>query len=71
MLGQRREIARLQSDFYRDQFRKILHWLVGALLIILILIAGIIYLILFEPPIHFYANTTDGKILPMPPAKKM
>lgn len=66
MLGRRYENARLQSDFYRDQFRKILRWLVIACVAILLLIGVIIYLILFEPVPANYANTTDGRILAMP-----
>ncbi len=66
MIGARHEIARLQSDFYRDQFRKILHWLVMSLIIIFLLIGAIIYKILDRPPQGYYANTTNGKILPMP-----
>jgi hypothetical protein len=69
MLGSRQEIARLQSDFYRDQYRKILRWIMGAVFIILALIITIIYLILFEPKRPYYANTTDGKILAMPQPK--
>jgi len=69
MIGHRHEIARLQSDFYRDQYRKILRWLMGAVLIMLVLILMIIYLILFTPQQHYYANTTDGKILAMPQPK--
>lgn len=66
MLGRRSDIARLQSDFYRDQFRKMLRWLTVSLAIIFLLLAAIIYLILFRPPMHYYANTTEGKILNMP-----
>lgn len=66
MLGPRHEIARLQSDFYRDQFRKILRWLLYSVFVMFALIAGIIYLILFQPAQRYYANTTEGKILPMP-----
>ena len=66
MLGARHQIARLQSDFYRDQFRKILRWIMYAMAIIFLLIAAIIYLILFQPEKTYYANTTDGKILTMP-----
>lgn len=67
MIAPRHEIARLQSDFYRDQFRKMLRWLVYSVFIIFILIAFIIYLILFQPPQTYYGNTSDGKILKMPP----
>ncbi len=66
MIGRRFEIARLQSDFYRDQFRKILRWIIGSLFIIYVLIATIIYLVLFQPVQQYYANTTEGKILVMP-----
>lgn len=70
MLGQRHDIARLQSDFYRDQFRKILRWLITSLFIIFSLIATIIYLILFHPTPRYYANTSDGIILAMPQVKR-
>jgi len=67
MLGPRHEIARLQSDFYRDQFRKILHWLVVTVVIIFLLLAAILYdLFLYQPVVHYYANTISGKILDMP-----
>lgn len=69
MLGPRHEIARLQSDFYRDQFRKILRWLVMAVAIIFILLALVVYKILFQPAVSYYANTLDGKILDMPTPK--
>lgn len=67
MLGHRRDIARLRSDFYRDQYRRILHWLIMAVGVIFVLLAAIIYLILFQAPQQYYANTTEGKILLMPP----
>lgn len=69
MLGRRQEIARLQSDFYRDKYRKTLRWLMVCVLIMYVLIAAIIYTILFQPPQHYYANTTDGRILSMPAPK--
>jgi hypothetical protein len=69
MLGQRHEIARLQSDLYRDAFRKTLRWLVISVFIMFALIAAIIYLIFFQPSVHYYANTIDGKIMDMPKPK--
>lgn len=67
MLGPRHEIARLQSDFYRDQFRKILRWLTIAIGITFLLIAAILYdIFLYKPVVNYYANTIDGKILDMP-----
>jgi hypothetical protein len=69
MLGQKHEIARLQSDFYRNQFRKILRWLMMSIFVMYALIAAIFYFILVAPPQSYYGNTTDGKILRMPGAK--
>lgn len=66
MIGNRSEIARLQSDFYRDQFRKIVRWLITSLALAVILIALIIYFILSQPAQKFYGNTVEGRILPMP-----
>jgi Na+-transporting NADH:ubiquinone oxidoreductase subunit NqrC len=66
MLGSRHEIARLQSDFYRDQYRKTLRWLMVMMVVIFILIAGIIYAVLARKQQQYYANTTEGKILAMP-----
>lgn len=70
MIGRRSEIAWLQSDFFREQFRKTVRWLIYAMIIILLLIAAIIYLILFQPRQDFYANTTEGRILDMPQYKR-
>lgn len=65
MLAPRHEIARLQSDFYRDKFRKMLWWLLISLVINLLIIAVITYLLLFPAPPTYFASTTEGKILPM------
>jgi hypothetical protein len=67
MLSSRSDNARLQSDFYRDQYRKMLRWLMGSVVIIIIMVLMIIYQILFRAPQQYYANTIEGRILPMPP----
>jgi hypothetical protein len=66
MLGRRQTIARLQSDFYRDQFHKMLRWLMVSVVMMLMLIVTIIYLLLVKPSQDYYANTLEGKIIPMP-----
>ena len=66
MLGRRSDNARLQSDFYRDQYRKMLRWLIIAIVIMLLLIGIIIYKVLVHPDQQYYANTSEGKILLMP-----
>lgn len=66
MIASRHAIARLQSDFFRDQFRKMLRWVFYSMILMFILIAAIIYFILLEPKQAYYANTQEGKILPMP-----
>ena len=67
MLANREQNAWLQSNFYREQYLKILRWLLACVFVIFIFIGGIIYLLLTEAPRNYYANTTDGKILAMPP----
>ena len=69
MLGQRHEIARIQSDVYRDAFRKTLRWLVISVFIMFILIIAIVYFIFFQPSVRYYANTIDGRIMNMPNPK--
>lgn len=66
MIGSRSEIPWLQSNFYRDQFRKVLRWLMVAVFLMFILIAMIIYCILVQPTQDYYANTVEGRILDMP-----
>lgn len=66
MLGRRSEIARLQSDFYRDQFRRMVRWLMMSVLLMLLLTAAIIYSILVQPARSYYANTAEGRIILMP-----
>lgn len=67
MIGDRRQQARLQSDFYRDSYHKILNALIISCVIILLLIAAIIYLLLYQAPVHYYATTLGGQIIPMLP----
>ena len=69
MQGRKHQIARLQSDFYRDQFRKIWRWIMYAIVIMFLLVLMIVYFVLFQPPLTFYANTANGKILNMPTPK--
>ena len=66
MIAPRSELAYLQSDFYRQKFRKMLRLLIYAVLVIFALIAADIYLNLYRPSQKYYANTTEGRILPMP-----
>lgn len=69
MIGARHQMARLQGDFYRDQYRRTLRWLMGCVFIVFLLIAIIIYFVLVQPSQAYYANTTTGKILLMPGTK--
>lgn len=65
MIARRHQLARLQGNFYRDQYRKMLWLLLGAMIIIIALVLMIISLILIHPKQRYYANTTSGQILPM------
>lgn len=67
MIGQGETVARRQSDFYRDSYRKVLNMLIVACIIILGLMLAILYYVFFEPPQHYYATTTSGHVIPMVP----
>ena len=65
MIGSKHEVAHMQSDFYRDKYRRILHGFFLSTVLMVLLILAIIYLILFKPSPNYYATTTEGKIIPM------
>ena len=67
MIGQRQEIARLQSDLYRDRYYKILRSLHLLAWLIVFLVAIVIYLVLSTRTPPYYGSTTAGQIIPMPP----
>jgi hypothetical protein len=69
MIGNRHEIARLQGDFYRDKYRGVLRWLLFSFVLMVALICGIIYLVLFKAPSYYYATTIEGQIIPLEQAK--
>jgi hypothetical protein len=66
MQGRRSDIARLHSDFYRDQLRKTLQWLVASVFFMLLIMLVTFYVVLTAPSQRYYANTSEGRILPMP-----
>lgn len=61
--------ARLQSDFYRDSYHKLLRFVIFEIIVMLLLITAIIYVVFFQPPLHYYATTTNGLIIPLIPTK--
>ena len=69
MIGGREKKARYASDFYRDNYHRMLRWLLITSFLMLVLIGAIIYFILFAPTSKYYATTTQGQIIPMSPEK--
>lgn len=67
MIGKRHELARLQSDFYRDNYYKLLRRLTIAIVIMILLILVMIYLVVTVPSRQYYATTSTGQIIPMTP----
>jgi hypothetical protein len=65
MIGSRKEIARLQSDFYRDYYHKVLWAILGSTGCILLLILAIIYFLVFIGAPQYYGTATSGQIIPM------
>lgn len=70
MIGHRHKLARFQSDFYRNCYRKSLNVLLLSIFIMLCLIAAIVYVIFAQPVSGYYASTTNGQIIPMIPQTK-
>jgi uncharacterized membrane protein len=56
---------RFQSDFYRDNFHKLLTLVVLEVFIVVGLLVAIIWVIFAQPVSQFYATTTSGNILPL------
>lgn len=69
MFGRRDQLPKMQSDFYKNWYHKILYVLMSFSVIILCLIVVIIYLILVKPNQKYYATTTEGQIIQMSPMK--
>jgi hypothetical protein len=67
MIGDRHEIPRFQSDFYRDNYRKMVRWIFTSVLIMLFLILAIIYFELFVPSTKYYASTVTGQLIELTP----
>jgi hypothetical protein len=70
MIGERHETARMQSDFYRDNYYRVLRLLLFSTGIMLLLILAIIYFVLIVPPTPYYAMTTTGQIITLHPENK-
>jgi hypothetical protein len=69
MIGQRYQIARFQSDFYKECYYKVLRWLFIEVAIMIILILAIIYHILLHAPQLYFANTTSGQLMALLPGR--
>jgi hypothetical protein len=67
MIAHRREIARFQSDLYRDRYYKMLRSLIILAGTMFVLIAAIIYVLFTTMVPPFYGSTTEGRIIPMMP----
>jgi hypothetical protein len=70
MIGRKKELARLQSDCYRDAYYKMLRGITASALVILFLILVIIYYVLFTVPPVYYGTATTGQIIPMVPMQQ-
>ena len=57
------ELVRLRNNFYRDNYRKAVKWLLFFLSVIVALIGVIFYQVSHMPPHDAYATTADGRIV--------
>ncbi len=69
MIGRKHELVRLQSDFYRDNYHKLLRGIIVLAFVILFLTVAIIRYVLFTVPPQYYGTATSGQIIPMVPVR--
>jgi hypothetical protein len=67
MISDRERQGRYQSDFYRENYHKLLNALILSCVIVVMLIAAIIYFILQHHEPTYYATTLGGSIISMTP----
>jgi hypothetical protein len=63
MIATRAETPHYQSIFFRNNYHRVLRWLILEAIIILGLIAVILYYIFFRPPTNYYVTTTSGQVI--------
>ncbi len=61
------ELIRLRNNFYRDNYRKVVTALLVALIAIIVLVCGIVYLVMDRPAPTYFATTDSGNIIPIVP----
>ena len=57
------ELVRLRNNFYRDNYRKAVSWLLFFLFVIVLLIGVMFYQVSHTPGHDIYATTADGRIV--------
>lgn len=65
MIGKRYEQPKFYSNFYRDQYHKMLRRLIILSVLILLLTLGIMYYLFYPEAPHYYGSTTTGQIISM------
>ena len=65
MIGKRYEQPKFYSDFYRNQYHKMLRRLMVLSVFILFLTLGVMYYLFYPEAPKYYASTTTGQIIPM------
>jgi len=63
---EKKRFPRLQSDFYREQYRHAV-WLLLVLSVLAIVLTGFISweILLKKSPVSYYAATISGRVIPM------
>ena len=67
MMTNRQGNARLQSDFYRDHYYKLLRSILVFMVVIFLLSLAIIYFVVFTDPRQYYGTAFSGQIIKMVP----
>ncbi|MDO8953900.1 MAG: type IVB secretion system apparatus protein IcmL/DotI [Gammaproteobacteria bacterium] len=61
------ELVKLRSDFYKDNFRRMVWVLLISLVLNLILACSVIFFSHQTPRTYYFATTSDGRLIPVQP----
>jgi intracellular multiplication protein IcmL len=60
-------IVKARSDFYRDNYRRVISALLISIMVIAVLASSLIYLVTHPPAPQYFATTLQGRITPLVP----
>lgn len=60
-------IVKHRSDFYRDNYRRVISALLISIVVIAVLVSALVYIVTHPPSPQYFATTIQGRITPLVP----